>query len=252
MKESQQQFSQDKYLILEQFADKALLSVICQYLWFRSNNGNLSKETTINASRLSHEPVLDVVLEYFAVLLGKATGLKLVPSYSFARIYHQGADLFRHVDRPACEISCTLPLGYSANGDWPIFVTTDEQDLQGRAVNLDVGDVLLYRGEQVWHWRDGLSKQWQAQIFLHFVDADGDNTQWQCDKRGKLSMSLKQLFIGEDMDADQELKSAEVAKELTAFLQKQLMVLKVLQIIKKSVIPVVIAVATVAAWYFVG
>ena len=49
----------------------------------------------------------------------KETGLELIPTYSYARIYKKGDILKRHKDRPSCEISTTLNLG----GDpWPIFI----------------------------------------------------------------------------------------------------------------------------------
>ena len=40
----------------------------------------------------------------------KKTGLKLVPTYSYTRLYRKGNILQRHKDRPSCEISTTLNL----------------------------------------------------------------------------------------------------------------------------------------------
>ena len=37
----------------------------------------------------------------------KETGLQLIPTYSYARIYKKGDILKRHKDRPSCEISTT-------------------------------------------------------------------------------------------------------------------------------------------------
>ena len=49
----------------------------------------------------------------------KLTGLKLNPTYSYARIYKRGDVLKRHKDRFSCEISTTMNLG----GDpWPIYI----------------------------------------------------------------------------------------------------------------------------------
>ena len=38
---------------------------------------------------------------------GKLTGLKLNPTYSYARIYKMGDIFYRHKDRFSCEISTT-------------------------------------------------------------------------------------------------------------------------------------------------
>ena len=49
----------------------------------------------------------------------KATGLKLYPAYTYARIYKKGDELKRHKDRFRCEISTTMNLG---GDDWPIYL----------------------------------------------------------------------------------------------------------------------------------
>ena len=49
----------------------------------------------------------------------KLTGLKLNPTYSYARIYKKGDVLHRHKDRFSCEISTTMNLG---GDDWPIYL----------------------------------------------------------------------------------------------------------------------------------
>ena len=49
----------------------------------------------------------------------KATGLKLYPAYTYARIYKKGDILKRHKDRFSCEISTTMNLG---GDDWPIYL----------------------------------------------------------------------------------------------------------------------------------
>jgi len=41
----------------------------------------------------------------------KHSGLTLVPTYSFTRLYKKGDVLVRHKDRPACELSTSINLG---------------------------------------------------------------------------------------------------------------------------------------------
>lgn len=48
------------------------------------------------------------------------TGLKLVPTYSYARIYKKNDELKRHKDRYSCEISTTMHLG---GDNWSIFLS---------------------------------------------------------------------------------------------------------------------------------
>jgi predicted 2-oxoglutarate/Fe(II)-dependent dioxygenase YbiX len=56
---------------------------------------------------------------------------------------------------------------------------------------MGVGDAALYRGMDKVHWREPYKEgKWQAQVFLHYVDADGPHAEWKFDKRKKLSHHL--------------------------------------------------------------
>jgi hypothetical protein len=111
-------------------------------------------------------------------LMQKHTDLELLPTYSFARIYRKGDELKRHKDRPSCDVSATVTLGFIADSLWPIHA-----DNSGPIV-LDVGDMLIYRGCEVEHWREPFKGGVWVQVFLHYVDANGPHKEWAFDKRG--------------------------------------------------------------------
>jgi hypothetical protein len=113
-------------------------------------------------------------------------GLALYPTYSYLRLYKHGDRLKKHVDRPACEISATLCLGYTADSPWPIWL-----DHSGQAVPITLlaGDMLIYRGIDVPHWREAYTGDRLAQVFLHYVDRDGPHREWKFDKRERLGSS---------------------------------------------------------------
>ena len=96
----------------------------------------------------------------------KATGLKLYPNYTYARIYKPGDELKRHKDRFSCEISTTLNLG----GDkWPIYIEPSQKEgMKGVSVNLKPGDMLVYKGNILEHWREPFKGSDCAQVFLHY------------------------------------------------------------------------------------
>jgi hypothetical protein len=132
----------------------------------------------------------DIAMETLLVkvlpIMQKLTKLKLTPNYSYARIYKKGDILKRHKDRFSCEISTTLNLG----GDpWPIYLdltgsdnVIDEnkniikQDApKGIKVNLNPGDMLIYKGNQLEHWREPFEGDHCAQVFLHYnnIETEG-------------------------------------------------------------------------------
>jgi hypothetical protein len=96
--------------------------------------------------------------------------LKLIPSYSYARIYKKGDELKRHKDRFNCEISTTMNLG----GDpWPIYLDpTGEKNKKGIQVDLEPGDMLVYSGCELEHWRNKFKGEECVQVFLHYNNVE--------------------------------------------------------------------------------
>ena len=96
----------------------------------------------------------------------KVTGLKLSPAYTYARIYKKGDELKRHKDRFSCEISTTMNLG---GDDWPIYLEpSGETGKKGIRVDLKQGDMLVYSGCDLEHWRKKFKGKECVQVFLHY------------------------------------------------------------------------------------
>jgi hypothetical protein len=115
-------------------------------------------------------------------------------------VYEKGSILKRHKDRPSCEISTTLNLG----GDpWAIYLdTTGSNNVideyknimkpdapKGIRVDLEPGDMLVYSGCELEHWREEFNGNICAQVFLHYNHINGqfkDNNLY--DKRPLLGL----------------------------------------------------------------
>ncbi len=107
--------------------------------------------------------VMETLLRRLKPLMERETGLNLNETYSYARIYKKGDVLHRHKDRFSCEISTTMNIG----GDpWPIFI---EPNIK---VDLGVGDMLVYRGCDLEHWRDEFDGDNCGQVFLHYNNTE--------------------------------------------------------------------------------
>jgi len=108
--------------------------------------------------------VMETLLQQIKPLMEIETQTSLVETYSYARIYKKGDELKKHKDRPSCEISCTMNLG---GDEWPIF-------LEGEKILLNPGDMLIYRGCDVEHWREPFEGNNCAQVFLHYNQKNGE------------------------------------------------------------------------------
>lgn len=137
-----------------------------------------SKSDAVYGAEIFEKMLLELLPKF-----EKASGKRLHPTYSYARLYAPGEVLEIHVDRPSCEVSATITLGF--DGDvWPIYMGDDPQKSNSSKIDMNVGDAVMYFGMDKWHWREEYTEgKWQAQVFLHYVDADGPHAEWIFDKR---------------------------------------------------------------------
>jgi hypothetical protein len=146
--------------------------------------GTWSDKQVPNTYSHYSDMVMETLLVKMLPIMKKETGLDLIPTYSYARVYKKGDILKRHKDRPSCEISTTIHLG---GHQWPIFIDGTGADNvineykniikpgapQGTKVVLEVGDMLVYSGCDLEHWREPLEGEICGQVFLHYNHVNG-------------------------------------------------------------------------------
>ena len=139
-----------------------------------------------NTYSIYGDPAFDTLLMKMLPVMKKETGLDVVPTYSYARIYKNGDVLARHKDRYSCEISTTLNLG----GDsWSIYLDpTGKNGQAGIKVDLEPGDMLIYSGCELEHWREEFKGKDCGQVFLHYNNSSS--------KRAKENLYDGRPFIG--------------------------------------------------------
>ena len=194
-------FKKNKYQVLRNAISKDLAAFCYKYLqisaeadnWMLNNGvthsgnklvGNFNDPQVPNYYAKYADRVMETLLVDTIKVMQKKTGLRLVPTYSYCRLYRTGNILKRHKDRPSCEISTTLNLG----GDpWPILIDPTGSDNvideyknihkpgapKGVEVNLKPGDMLIYPGCELEHWREPFKGKLCGQVFLHYNHADG-------------------------------------------------------------------------------
>ena len=179
-------FKRNKYKIVREAISKELSSFVYSYFLkkrqvghfllnqkyispFTESWGVWTDPQAPNSYSVYADTVMETLLEVLKVKMEKETGYKLNETYSYARIYKKGDVLHRHTDRNACEVSATLHLG----GDpWPRYLDpTGKRGQAGIPVDLATGEMLLYSGCNLEHWREEFRGKDCAQVFLHYNDA---------------------------------------------------------------------------------
>ncbi len=162
-------FKDKGYLIVKNFTDIKDLYEQSKVL----ANSDTSKEYDPQcplSQGFYNSPPMDMLHKNKLDDMEKYTGLKLFRTYNFWRMYKEGETLLRHSDREGCEISVTLFLG----GDpWDIYIKGYDGIVT--KVTQKPGDALIYRGCDLFHWREEFEGDNCAQVFLHYVDQNGPN-----------------------------------------------------------------------------
>tara|TARA_R100000742_G_C4270966_1_gene89769 strand:- start:195 stop:845 length:651 start_codon:yes stop_codon:yes gene_type:complete len=165
-----------KYFLLKKKVSKTLLDTF-HITPYDTKWGTWNDSQVENTYSIYGDIVMDTLLTEVKSVMEKYTHLKLIETYSYARMYKKGDILERHKDRFSCEISTTLNLG----GDfWPIFINPNPKEgitkenkytaskSKGICVNLKPGDMLIYKGRILEHWRDTFKGENCGQVFLHY------------------------------------------------------------------------------------
>ena len=194
-------FKTKKYQVIRQALSKELANFIFNYMMlqrdavdFMTKNNKVNPYNPFIGTRSDQQIpgayskygdwAMETSLMFMIPIMKAQTGMNLVPTYSYTRLYEKGNILRRHKDRPSCEISTTLHLG---GDEWPIFLDPTGADFvideyknihkpgapKGVRVDLKVGDMLIYSGCELEHWREPFQGNVCSQVFLHYNHANG-------------------------------------------------------------------------------
>jgi hypothetical protein len=192
-----------KYFILKAKVFKTMLEkkTVSPYIDFM---GTFNDPQVPNSYAHYGDIAMETLLTDMQKKMQDETNLNLVPTYSYARIYYNGNILKRHKDRTSCEISTTMNLG----GDpWPIYLEpnknvgipgengcTFESTNPGIKVDLNPGDMLVYSGCTLEHWREKFEGDNCVQVFLHYnnIETQGEVNKYDTRPHLGLPSSFKQ------------------------------------------------------------
>lgn len=179
-----QQFEQRGHVVLQDVVAPGLLKMLFLYSVNYAKGGSAQSDELVPGTPAGYgHPCMERLLQQLVPTVSAATGRALFPTYSYFRVYRRGDVLPRHVDRPACEISVSLSLGYVGATDWPLWL---HGAAGTAAASLAPGDGVIYKGIELEHWREPYTGESAAQVFLHYVDQAGPHADWRFDKRPNL------------------------------------------------------------------
>ena len=184
--ESIHYLKENNYIVVKDFISKEMASYLYDYVKLSSNRLHWAKQNIPNVDVRTFgkfsdttgsydnygDITFDTLLIHKLPIIEGMTGKKLIPTYSYFRLYMKDSELVKHIDRPSCEISSTLCLGYDTsnlddtNWNWPMFV-------EGKPIHMKPGDMVVYRGCELEHWREPYIGLNHAQVFLHYNEVNG-------------------------------------------------------------------------------
>jgi hypothetical protein len=104
------------------------------------------------------DPLIDLLSMECKPYVEKVFKKKLIQTFSYARVHTKGDELKPHRDRGACEIAVSMFLG----GDtWSFYIDKNK-------INLNSGDMVIYNGVKLKHWRKKFDKKISVQACFFY------------------------------------------------------------------------------------
>jgi hypothetical protein len=183
MNEPRELFKKNGYTLLKNIVHPDLVNAISKYALLKeAYSFSPDSQQVVDAHAVYGDFLMEGLLLQYQPIVEWATGLKLLPTYSFYRVYRRGQELVKHTDRPSCEISMSVCYNFDYKGkdyDWNLY-------MNGTPIRMEPGDGAVYRGVDVEHWREPLNvprDSYHIQCFYHYVDANGPYTEYAFDQK---------------------------------------------------------------------
>jgi hypothetical protein len=195
-------FDQNGYLIIRGALSREFCAVVTDYARLRASLDQGKRDKHVpGAYSFYADPLIETLEASLWPRLESWISESLWPTYSYLRVYQTGDVLEPHTDRPSCEVSVSLCLGFDVGSQgreyrWPLLLNPLSKEPSGapeRVVSclMDPGDIVMYLGPAVRHWRTNFEGEWQVQAFLHYVRRDAPNAALlKFDGRSALGMPL--------------------------------------------------------------
>ena len=159
------------YILVKGLIEPGLARVLYKMFLLKQWRGQCFRDNHIpTAVSISNDVLTDALLLDLLPNMEEVAGCRLVPTYSYARLYFHGDAMLRHRDRGSCEVSASIHLGRDC-GESNLWFAPDCK------VEMAAGDGAVYLGCEAEHWRYPFTGNTMGQMFLHYVVAGGQYAQ---------------------------------------------------------------------------
>lgn len=186
------------YVVIDDLLDSSQIDFVSTAMDLSERNGLIRDrgEAHFKNAKDEYSPVLGALfLRECRERIEQAVGRDLLQAYAYWRIYYEGADLVRHIDRKASEIAVSITIGSDpAEAEWPIFV----EDFDGNETRIDLppGAAIIYLGSEIMHWREQMHLTSHKQLMLFYVLKEGEFADHEFDQRGMDPLSDEAVGTG--------------------------------------------------------
>jgi|APGre2960657404_1045060.scaffolds.fasta_scaffold00161_21 hypothetical protein len=156
-----------EYVVLNQVFTKEECKEMSETLWSEFKNNNYKYDNQCLKSPAFSDALQD---KYTQRLQEKLESILVAPveyQFNYSRIYFKDEILLPHKDKSNCKYNFSVTLDYYSGDVWPLFLYSNKEQ-QIIKLSLDQGDVLLYKGTELLHWRTPFTNTWQTQAFWFF------------------------------------------------------------------------------------
>lgn len=171
-----------KYIYIPNILSQDEINLIWQYakIFHETNDYSFDyNQTGYGETVVYGSPLIDGLLLLKQNIFEKEINKKLLPAYTYWRLYHKFSTLPKHKDREACE--WTISITIAQDKSWPLHIDNS-------SIEIKPGDGVIYQGAKFEHWREEYDGDYACQVFLHYVEKEGKFKDHKYDKRWYLGI----------------------------------------------------------------
>jgi len=155
------------YLPAKGLLEPSLARVVYKTLLLHQWRGECYRDNHVpTAATVVNTAMTDALLLELRPRIEAVAGCRIVPTYSYARVYFRDDGFIRHYDRGSCEVSVSIHVGRDG-GEASLWFPPNSK------VEMEEGDGVVYLGCDTDHWRERFNGKTMGQLLLHYVVAGG-------------------------------------------------------------------------------